>query len=92
MQAAKVIRTAEKVWFRSGGTSVSSLPFRLGRQSEGHPELGNCLLCLGKGSCRDPQLLLILVVVRTAHGRIRPQFLGALEIGSGSVESGLLTS
>ena len=27
MQSAKAARTAEKVWFRSGGTSVSSLPF-----------------------------------------------------------------
>ncbi len=27
MQSAKAVRTVEKVWFRSGGTSVRPLPF-----------------------------------------------------------------
>ena len=92
MQSAKAIRTAEKVWFRSGGTSVSSLPFSgWGASPRETRRLGDRLLRLGEGGCRDPQLLLILVVIRTADGSLRQQRLGALEIGPGSVESGLLT-
>ena len=40
--------------------------FRLGREAEGDPRLGDRLLRLGEGGCRDPQLLLTQVVV--LHG------------------------
>ena len=67
MQSARAARTAEKVWFRSGGTSREALAlFRLGREAEGHPGLGDRLLRLGDGGCRDPQLL--LTTGRNPHG------------------------
>ena len=92
MQSARAARTEENVWFKSGGTSVRALFFSgWVRQSEGHPRLGDRLLCLGEGGCRDPQLLLTKIVVGMADGMRRQQRCGALEIGPGSVESGLLT-
>ena len=64
--------------------------FPSGRQSEGHPGLGDRLLHRGEGTCRDPQLLLTLVEVLTRYGPLIQQALAALEVARAG-ERGLLT-